>query len=665
MLKKLAASAVLIAAAGVAVAQKPVTIEELARLPDYEEPVASHDGRFLAVRIPVKGRMNLAVIDLESRTRTTLTDHTDADVIDHGWVGNNRIVYSTAPALAQGEENVGDARSALRTVTRDGSQRTLVFAPGTDSALPDRTPRSLRLLRSLPGTEVEALVIGNLNDPHANDIYRVNLDTGARVLLTADRPAGTLRYLLDADRVPRVVLAAVAGTTRRTIHFRARTDQPWREVARFDVTRPGAIYPLALTPDSRRMFVASNVDRANMAIYIFDPETGKLAKKIFEHPQLDFGFDPAGGRRYVGSAGIDRDTDEVWFEYTNVAKPEIKYALEDRRAFQRTIDRLLPGTYNDEDRLRGDRYLVSAVSSTWPESWHLFNEADRSMEDFIASRPWLAPDRLAPLRTFDLKTRDGLVIPSHYLLPTGAATGVRLPTVVLLQAWPGTRYVPGEFSEVTQQAQALAARGFAVVLSGRRGAPGFGNRIYYAGFGALGRKEADDAADAAAWAVNEGIADSARICVSGSAFGGHAALMALARHPKTFRCGAANAVVADLPLLLTSPASSWSARPNFVATVLARAGADKPAAIPVDASPANVAAQIKQPVLLHWDGATAAIPYEQTKRMVDALSKAGAALSASGPGAGTAARSIGDARAEGLAALLKFLESQIGTIPAR
>ncbi len=47
----------------------------------------------------------------------------------------------------------------------------------------------------------------------------------------------------------------------------------------------------------------------------------------------------------------------------------------------------------------------------------------------------------------------------------------------------------------------------------------------------------DDLLDAVAWAVDEGVADPARIAIMGGSYGGYAALMALCRNPDTYACG--------------------------------------------------------------------------------------------------------------------------------
>ncbi|MFM2067447.1 MAG: hypothetical protein RLZZ584_2356 [Pseudomonadota bacterium] len=61
--------------------------------------------------------------------------------------------------------------------------------------------------------------------------------------------------------------------------------------------------------------------------------------------------------------------------------------------------------------------------------------------------------------------------------------------------------------------------------------------------------QADQLADALAWAVERGHVDAGRVCIAGASYGGYATLMGLVRHPELYRCGIAWAAVADLRLL--------------------------------------------------------------------------------------------------------------------
>jgi dipeptidyl aminopeptidase/acylaminoacyl peptidase len=133
----------------------------------------------------------------------------------------------------------------------------------------------------------------------------------------------------------------------------------------------------------------------------------------------------------------------------------------------------------------------------------------------------------------------------------------------------------------------------------------------------------DDHEDAAQWAIKEGIADPARICMSGASYGGYATLMSLARHPGTFKCGVAGLIVSDWKMMATSPAGDSAGRPSVVAHINSLVGAEQPGAYPDDVSPVHLAAKIKQPVLIYAGADDIRTPLEQTSAMVRALERAG------------------------------------------
>ena len=69
-----------------------------------------------------------------------------------------------------------------------------------------------------------------------------------------------------------------------------------------------------------------------------------------------------------------------------------------------------------------------------------------------------------------------------------------------------------------------------------RGSTGFGTKHFKAGWKQWGLKMQDDLADGARWAVENGYADSRRICIAGASYGGYAALMGILNDPDLFQC---------------------------------------------------------------------------------------------------------------------------------
>jgi dipeptidyl aminopeptidase/acylaminoacyl peptidase len=211
----------------------------------------------------------------------------------------------------------------------------------------------------------------------------------------------------------------------------------------------------------------------------------------------------------------------------------------------------------------------------------------------------------------------------YYFLPKNRKPGERLPTIVHVHGGPSVRADSWGGGFGWFEGQMFASRGYAVIVPNFRITPGFGSKVFYAGFGDFGRKMLEDHEDAAKWAVAEGIADPGRICISGASYGGYATLMSLARFPQTFKCGVAGLVVSDVEMLITSTAGDIPYNAAGVSFWLGMVGVSKPAQIPPELSPANLADRIKQPVLIYAGGDDYRTPMEQTRKMVRALERAG------------------------------------------
>lgn len=645
-----------------AVAQT-IPIADFWRPPAYASPVLSQNGRYFAVSVPVNGKMNLAIIDLEKRSVTRITDEREFDILGVNWVGNERLVFT----LGQFNSPTGPGRfdgGGLFMVSRDGKEVRRLSPTVKELRNSNQfVYRGYDLLRTLPGNDEEILVTGNQRDVDALDVYRMNVRTGRTVLLTERRPERVIEYILDNNNVPRVARSIQEDRFEFTVHYRKDANSPWEQIAQYDGSKGPILRPLAFESDNQTMVVAWNGDRPTMGVYRYDPNARKLGELIAQHPRFDMGAD-AGGSPV---SGVIRDfkTNKVIGYQVAAEKPQIVWVDEDYARLQRMIDGALPNTVNIFRRTPdGERLLVTSFSDRQPVKWYLLDEKKRALEELFSSRPWIKPDQMVEQRPFTYKTRDGLEIPGYYFLPKDRKPGERLPTIVHIHGGPAVRAdLWGSGFGVTE-GQLLASRGYAVVLPNFRITPGMGSRIYYSGFGAFGRQMVDDHQDAAKWAIAEGIADPQRICISGASYGGYATLMSLARFPETFKCGIAGLMVSDVPLLMTSPAGDIPSSDLGVSFWHAMIGSKAVRDIPADISPINLADRIKQPLLVYAGEDDIRTPLEQTTRMIRALERAGNKPKSvvikrqEGHGFGKTENNV-----ELYEAIFKFLEESIGKRP--
>ena len=649
-----------IAATAVPALAQPIPIADLFRPPAYASPVLSQNGRFFAVSVPVNGKMNLAIVDLEQRSVNRITDIRDFDVLDVRWVGNERLVFT----LGQLNSPTGAGRfdgGGLFMVSRDGKQTRRLSPTVREFRSRNQTVfRGYEVLRTLPGNNEEILVAGNQRDAESVDVYRMNVVTGRTTLLTERRPDRVFEYVLDNNNVPRVARAFVRDRYEFIVYYRKDADSPWEQIAQYEGTKGPILMPLAFESDNQTMVVAWNGDRPTMGIFRYDPNARKLGEMIAQHPRFDMGAD-AGG---FPVDGLIRDfrTNRVIGYQVQADRPETVWIDEEYARLQRMIDGALPNRVNSFRRTPdGERLLVTSISDRHPVAWYLLDEKKRTLEELFSSRPWIKPELMVEQRPFLLKTRDGLEIPGYYFLPNNYKPGERLPTVVHIHGGPQVR--PEFFGRGFgfMEAQLLASRGYAVIVPNFRITPGLGSRTYYAGFGSFGRQMVDDHQDAARWGIAQGFADPQRICISGASYGGYATLMALARFPDTFKCGISGLMVSDLPLILTSPAGDIPSMEVGVNLWLSIIGVRAPRETPADVSPVNLADRIKQPLLIYAGEDDIRTPLEQTTRMIRALERAGnkpkAVIIKPGEGHGFGKT---ENNVELYEAIFKFLEESIG-----
>lgn len=669
MLKLLVAAALAAAASlGVNAQSVPATpvagapsLEELLKNPTLANLTLSRSGKYLAATAPNRGRMNLVVIDLETRKGTLLTSFEDFDVLNVRWIGDERLTFSLGQANSPTGAGQFDG-GGLFVINRDGSNsRRLAPTVREVRRTGQFVYRSLSVVRTIPGNTDEVIAEGNQTSADSVDLYRLNLNTGRTTLLTAGRPANlTFEWMLDSKLVPRVVSANVKDELTRVVYYRKSADAPWEEIARFSRDKGDVFVPLAFESDDQMMQVATNRGRDTMAVFRYDPNAKKLGEQIAAHPRFDMGADSQG--EAVAGVLVDPETDKILGYRVDGDKPETVWVDETRARLQATLDATLKDRINTFRRTPdGKKLLVTSYSDVATARWYFFDTEKRTLEEIGASRPWL-DGKLTQQRPMRYKTRDGLEIPGYLFLPRNYKEGTKLPLIVHIHGGPSARADTFASGFGTREGQLFASRGYAVLVPNFRITPGFGQKIYQAGFGTIGRQMSEDHEDAAKWAVDQGFADPKRMCISGASYGGYAALQAMVKTPDLFKCAIAGLAVTDMVYQNTSLDTDYVSSPAAVDFWKAIIGVtDLKSQLVRDISPVNHADKIKGAVFLYAGQDDIRVPIDQINRMDRALRAAGNPPKAyvvkqqEGHGFGKLENNI-----DLYTQVLKFLEEQIG-----
>ena len=603
-------------------AYTPPSVEDVWQYPRLSNVIMSRSGKYLAATALINGRMNLTVIDLETRKGTGLTNFADVDAVDLHWVGDERIVFSLGkydqPRMA-GEYSGG----GLFVVNRDGSGYRRLAPSLQQAQAANQRFRALSFVRTIPGSTDDIIAAGNQTTSDAVDLYRVNLNNGRMTLLTMGRPAFQASdWLLDSKLVPRVVTGGIKDSLTQVVYYRKDDKSPWAELARFDAHKGPTFVPLTIEPDNATLQVASNQGRDTMAVFRYNPETRSFGELLAQHPRFDIGANAAG--QNLPGVLTDPETNKVLGYAVDAEKPEVVWLDDNRARTQALLDGALPGHRNNfRPTPDGKRAFVTSYSDLSPPRWYLLDEAKKTLEEVASSRPQL-DGKLVEQKPFVFTSRDGLELTGYYFLPKNHAKGTPLPTVLHVHGGPMVRADRWGSGFGYLEAQLFASRGYAVIVPNFRITPGMGGKNFYAGFGSYGREMLEDHEDAVKWAVKEGLTDPARVCISGASYGGYAALMGVAKNPDFYRCAVSGLAPTDMKYQLTSldgdTALSFAGQ-TYWRRILGTDDLDAPQVKAI--SPVFQADRIKVPVLLYAGRDDVRVPFDQINRMANALRAAG------------------------------------------
>lgn len=153
------------------------------------------------------------------------------------------------------------------------------------------------------------------------------------------------------------------------------------------------------------------------------------------------------------------------------------------------------------------------------------------------SNPWLAAERLAPQEVVRWTARDGLELEGVLIRPLDEVPGRRYPLILTVHGGPEAHESDGWLTGYSDPGQVAAARGFAVFYPNYRGSTAYGVELSKSSQGDPAGKEFDDLVDAADHFIAAGLADSAKIGITGGSYGGYATAWASTYYSDRFAAG--------------------------------------------------------------------------------------------------------------------------------
>lgn len=586
-----------------------IDLDAFVKKDNFVDIKLSPTGEYYAATVPLEDQMGLVIIRTsDNQISTALRLGKNTHFADFDWVSDERVMLSVAQKI--GMMDAPRLTGELYALDADGSDRQLLIGQrfaGSGSGTRIQTQRADRvaayLVDPLLGEPRHALVSTErfALDPFTR-AERLDLYTGRRSLV-AIGPIRNARFTTDNSGVVRFAHGAGHDMVNQ-LYYRAGEGADW--VLLNDESASGHIeWPLGFSADNATAYLGVEQAEGPSRIVAWNVATGERTEVLADPTGDPVALYAPGSRVPVGALFLDGRPRTAFFD------PQSEHAR-----LYRSLEAAFEGqaVFITSSTADGRKVLVNTWSDRNPGDFYVYDTEAKKADYVVSRRQWFDPARMAERRPVRFAARDGLELDGFVTLPPGSS-GRGLPMVVLPHGGPYGVFDTWAFET---ESQMLAAAGYAVLQVNFRGSGSRGRAFEQAGAREWGGRMQDDVTDATRWAIAEGIADAARICIYGSSYGGYAAMMGAVKEPSLYRCAAGNVGVYDLPTMHThgdiqergsgeTYLREWIGERDALAAV----------------SPNRMADRIRVPVFLAAGGKDERAPIEHTKMMERALVAAG------------------------------------------
>ena len=283
---RLVAMALLFLAAGAASAQ--TSLEDLFKNPQFTSAALSPNGKYLATTANIGGRMQLAVVDIETGAAKNVAGYETLDVNNIQWINDDRIVFSIIDR--DGEQT--SSTSGLYAINRDGSKSAILMQSPQhirgwmDSAKWTSEPRGMAMLgRAFDDDSNAIMAVGYFPNRDALP-YRVDSLTGKRKEIEFDVSGQARSFVVDRTNRLRVVVTTNATHSQLFVWYRDQSDKGWRKLSEHSSLEP-TFEVVGFDADGATMIVSAPTADGLKGIYKYDFANNKPGELLASDKAVD------------------------------------------------------------------------------------------------------------------------------------------------------------------------------------------------------------------------------------------------------------------------------------------------------------------------------------------------------------------------------------------
>jgi dipeptidyl aminopeptidase/acylaminoacyl peptidase len=508
-----------------------------------------------------------------------------------------------------------DSSMVMYVQDKGGDENFLLYgidiASGLERTLTPFEKTRVQVINVSPLIKDRILVGLNNRDARWHDVHSLELKTGT--LTEIMRGDGYAGFLADANLAIRMALRpnADGGYDFFTVNNNTVEEKPIASTTLEDslTTQPGGF-----TTDGKTLYWIDSRGRNTAALIAQDVATGKT-RVIGESSRAD-----------ISNAMSNPKTGEIEAYAVTYLRDEW-VAIDPKIGADLTwLRERLKGDVSVTTRTEDDQLWTVAVDPVVSSpSVHLFDRKQRKLTELYVSRPELAGAPLQTMHPIELKSRDGLTLPSYLTLPPGSDRNgdgrpeAPVPLVLLVHGGPWAR---DDFG-YNPYHQWLANRGYAVLSVNYRGSTGFGKSFIEAANLEWAGKMHDDLIDAVQWAIDQKVSPADKIAIMGGSYGGYATLVGLTFTPTTFACGVDIVGPSNLETLLKTIPPYWTAGIQQFHRRMGNPNTPEGLALLKERSPLYKAGNIVKPLLIGQGANDPRVNQAESDQIVSAMQQKG------------------------------------------